>query len=224
MEGLRPYRCHFQRQRGMYELPTCSSGFEYPRRYQTSRQKQSKRCGRRLTRPFSSVWKKYGLIILVLDNVLYIFTVIRRTSYLDACCAFQPTHPRRCSGMRKVRPIPSSIPRSDSIRPARSTCSHWFPTYSKTDPGGIPRSSWVMIHGRILKLVCGSPSHDLYPLHSSRLFSYQRVYFRNINHPIARPSVVGRRQEARNEASIRNDLNDDERRCAPIKFPLKVLY
>lgn len=38
--------------------------------------------------------------------------------------------------------------------------------------------------------------HTLTPLLQS---SYQRLYFRNLNHPIVRPSVVGRRQEIRNE-------------------------
>ncbi|KAI0092586.1 RNA polymerase III transcription factor IIIC subunit-domain-containing protein [Irpex rosettiformis] len=41
---------------------------------------------------------------------------------------------------------------------------------------------------------------------------YQRVYFRNVNHPITRPSVVNRRQEARSDvANARVDSTEDKR-------------
>ncbi|KAH9853850.1 RNA polymerase III transcription factor IIIC subunit-domain-containing protein [Lenzites betulinus] len=41
---------------------------------------------------------------------------------------------------------------------------------------------------------------------------YQRLYFRNINHPISRPSVVSRRQETRNESAQARFSGMDERR------------
>lgn len=42
--------------------------------------------------------------------------------------------------------------------------------------------------------------------------SYQRVYFRNVNHPITRPSVVGRRQEARTDiANTRVDMGAEDK-------------
>ncbi|KAI0643723.1 RNA polymerase III transcription factor IIIC subunit-domain-containing protein [Trametes meyenii] len=41
---------------------------------------------------------------------------------------------------------------------------------------------------------------------------YQRLYFRNINHPISRPSVVSRRQEQRNESAQARFSGADERR------------
>ncbi|KAM5532733.1 hypothetical protein V8D89_013625 [Ganoderma adspersum] len=41
---------------------------------------------------------------------------------------------------------------------------------------------------------------------------YQRLYFRNINHPIVRPSVVTRRQEQRNESAQARFSGMDERR------------
>ncbi|KAI0773771.1 RNA polymerase III transcription factor IIIC subunit-domain-containing protein [Fomes fomentarius] len=41
---------------------------------------------------------------------------------------------------------------------------------------------------------------------------YQRLYFRNINHPIVRPSVVTRRQEQRNDAAQARFSGMDERR------------
>lgn len=44
------------------------------------------------------------------------------------------------------------------------------------------------------------------------LDSYQRLYFRNINHPIVRPSVVTRRQEQRNDAAQARFSGMDERR------------
>ena len=46
--------------------------------------------------------------------------------------------------------------------------------------------------------------------------SYQRLYFRNTNHPIVRPSVVSKRQEGRVElAQSRTETgNQDERRYA----------
>lgn len=42
--------------------------------------------------------------------------------------------------------------------------------------------------------------------------SYQRLYFRNINHPISRPSVVSRRQEQRNEFAQARFSGVDDRR------------
>ncbi|EIW61805.1 uncharacterized protein TRAVEDRAFT_163333 [Trametes versicolor FP-101664 SS1] len=41
---------------------------------------------------------------------------------------------------------------------------------------------------------------------------YQRLYFRNINHPISRPSVVSRRQEQRNEFAQARFSGVDDRR------------
>ncbi|KAI0347043.1 hypothetical protein BDW22DRAFT_1321372 [Trametopsis cervina] len=42
---------------------------------------------------------------------------------------------------------------------------------------------------------------------------YQRVYFRNLNHPITRPSVIGRRQEARMDtANTRTDPGGEDKR------------
>ncbi|CDO74112.1 hypothetical protein BN946_scf185043.g162 [Trametes cinnabarina] len=41
---------------------------------------------------------------------------------------------------------------------------------------------------------------------------YQRLYFRNINHPISRPSVVSRRQEQRNESAQARFSGVDDRR------------
>ncbi|KAI0721934.1 RNA polymerase III transcription factor IIIC subunit-domain-containing protein [Cerioporus squamosus] len=41
---------------------------------------------------------------------------------------------------------------------------------------------------------------------------YQRLYFRNLNHPIVRPSVVTRRQEQRNESAQARFSGMDERR------------
>ncbi|KAI0637731.1 RNA polymerase III transcription factor IIIC subunit-domain-containing protein [Trametes polyzona] len=41
---------------------------------------------------------------------------------------------------------------------------------------------------------------------------YQRLYFRNINHPISRPSVVSRRQEQRNEFAQTRFSGVDDRR------------
>ncbi|KAI0829373.1 RNA polymerase III transcription factor IIIC subunit-domain-containing protein [Trametes gibbosa] len=41
---------------------------------------------------------------------------------------------------------------------------------------------------------------------------YQRLYFRNINHPISRPSVVSRRQETRNESAQARFSGMDDRR------------
>ncbi|KAI0771512.1 RNA polymerase III transcription factor IIIC subunit-domain-containing protein [Trametes elegans] len=41
---------------------------------------------------------------------------------------------------------------------------------------------------------------------------YQRLYFRNINHPISRPSIVTRRQEQRNESAQARFSGVDDRR------------
>ncbi|KAI9001131.1 RNA polymerase III transcription factor IIIC subunit-domain-containing protein [Trametes punicea] len=41
---------------------------------------------------------------------------------------------------------------------------------------------------------------------------FQRLYFRNINHPISRPSVVSRRQEQRNESAQARFSGIDDRR------------
>jgi hypothetical protein len=54
----------------------------------------------------------------------------------------------------------------------------------------------VMTLGRIPVLDCmvGQQSHGTFEL-TVLLPSYQRLYFRNANHPIARPSVTTRRQD-----------------------------
>ncbi|KAI0698905.1 RNA polymerase III transcription factor IIIC subunit-domain-containing protein [Cytidiella melzeri] len=41
---------------------------------------------------------------------------------------------------------------------------------------------------------------------------YQRVYFRNLNHPITRPSVVGRRQETRTDIANARDPSTEDKR------------
>src|SRR6266404_5212319 len=52
--------------------------------------------------------------------------------------------------------------------------------------------------------------------------SYQKLYFRNLNHPIGRASVVSRRQESRTAvASMNRSLTDqtrDDRRLHPVGF------
>src|ERR1700742_1950922 len=96
--------------------------------------------------------------------------------------------------------------------------------FSKMDPGGIPCFVLGMIQGRMSKHDC-KWVYVTYLQHfmgNLRHFSYQRLYFRNLNHPIARASVVTRRQESRYSLATQNRsvarLTGDERRHVYI-FP-----
>jgi general transcription factor 3C polypeptide 5 (transcription factor C subunit 1) len=52
--------------------------------------------------------------------------------------------------------------------------------------------------------------------------SYQKLYFRNLNHPIGRASVVSRRQESRTAVASMNRSSTeqarDDRRSRPVVF------
>ena len=76
--------------------------------------------------------------------------------------------------------------------------------------GGILKSAWDMTRARTQKLVCACCySRNTVDL---MFLSYQRVYFRNLNHPISRPSVLNRRQEVRTDiANARSESTDDKR-------------
>lgn len=80
----------------------------------------------------------------------------------------------------------------------------WRDTYVRLgyDPRQDPEA-------RLYAVRLSTPFHDILTALS---FSYQRLYFRNINHPILRPSVTTRRQEQRNESAEARFSGMDERR------------
>lgn len=78
---------------------------------------------------------------------------------------------------------------------------------SKTARGAIHWSDSVTIHEKNLMLDCESSYSYSRILPLTAPHSYQRLYFRNANHPIARPSVITRRQD-RNTANLQNKALD----------------
>jgi hypothetical protein len=94
-----------------------------------------------------------------------------------------------------------------------------YALYSKTVRGGILSSVSSTIRGK-------NPMHDCQYLFTLRFHfasdlilghSYQRLYFRNANHPIARPSVITRREGrgntlAQSRADDEGGRNDVDRR------------
>lgn len=63
----------------------------------------------------------------------------------------------------------------------------------------------------------------VYAVSDRRKSSYQRLYFRNLNHPMVRPSVTSRRQEVRNDsAQSRTDMagREEDRRYSRDPLPL----
>lgn len=75
-----------------------------------------------------------------------------------------------------------------------------FAILSRMDLGGILLSVSNMTQERIQRLDCKHSLRSIVELpHKSD--SYQRIYFRNANHPMSRVSIVSRRQEGRSAAT-----------------------
>lgn len=85
------------------------------------------------------------------------------------------------------------------MRPVRSTFCRWLAMYLQMDRGATPNCDWGTIHERTQKHACTCRASASRTDLTLVLHSYQRLYFRNVNHPITRPSVVSRRQEPRAE-------------------------
>lgn len=88
----------------------------------------------------------------------------------------------------------------------------WFRTCSRTGHGEIHTFAWgtILVWTQMRACMCHPSSRNQPKTYLP--CSYQRLYFRNINHPIVRPSVVTRRQEQRNESAQARFSGMDERR------------
>ena len=94
----------------------------------------------------------------------------------------------------------SLVQDTDSAAVVQRSTSHLSLTSSKMGLGGIHLSGLGMTLEKTSTHACGCQSCTtlVHPFITHESLSYQRMYFRNANHPTARPSVTERRQDVRN--------------------------
>ena len=80
-------------------------------------------------------------------------------------------------------------------------CFLLFAIRSRMGPGGILLFASNMTQERIQRLDCKHSVESSIVELSNKSDSYQRIYFRNANHPMSRVSIVSRRQEGRSAAT-----------------------